>query len=204
MPDHPSGPSRKVGRDPWAVRVALVAALSVGALLAGMALVLSNDDRGPDRSASGAAPEAPPLLAVAYQGEERLGATELDVSELLGAGTPVVLNFWADQCPPCRAEMPAFQRVAEAFADEFLLVGVDVGPLIGLGSRGGAVDLLAELGITYPAVYALDANVMLDYGVLGMPTTIFYDAGGVEVSRTSGLLTEDALVAGVEAIVGPA
>jgi thiol-disulfide isomerase/thioredoxin len=37
----------------------------------------------------------------------------------------VALNFWAGQCPPCRAEMPAFQRVYDRHSDDFLLVGVD-------------------------------------------------------------------------------
>jgi len=85
--------------------------------------------------------------------------------------------------------MPAFQRLCDTYRGDFLLVGVDVGPLIGLGSRQGTEDLLEELGQAYPAAYAVDAHAMLDYGVLGVPTTVFYEGDGNEISRQSGLLT---------------
>lgn len=141
---------------------------------------------------------------VAYQGADVLGAVELDFSEVLASGTPVVLNFWAGQCPPCRAEMPAFQRVHDAHAGEFLLVGVDIGPFLGLGSHESAQELLAELGITYPAAYAVDARSVRDHNVLGMPSTIFLDGSGVEVGRHTGLLTEQAFDARVRELLGAA
>lgn len=139
---------------------------------------------------------------IAYQGTDVLGAERLDFTQLLGTGTPVVLNFWAGQCPPCRAEMPAFQRVYETYGDGFLLVGVDIGPYVGLGSRQSAIDLLAELDISYPAAGAEDARAVQDYSVLGMPTTIFYSGDGVEADRHTGLLTEAMLVARVQDLIG--
>lgn len=139
---------------------------------------------------------------VAYQGADLLGAEELDFTDLLGGGTPVALNFWAGQCPPCRAEMPAFQRVYERHSDEFLLVGVDIGPFIGLGSHDDARALLAELSITYPAVYAVDDRAVRDYNIVSMPTTVFYTADGQEHSRHSGLMTEQQFEAAVEEIIG--
>ncbi len=138
---------------------------------------------------------------VAYQGAERLGAEELNFTQLLGRGTPVALNFWAGQCPPCRAEMPAFQRVFDRHSDEFLLVGVDIGPFIGLGSHDDARTLLAELDVTYPTAYAVDERAVRDYNVVGMPTTIFYTGDGQEHSRHSGLMTEEQFEATVEEIV---
>ena len=141
---------------------------------------------------------------VAYQGADVLGAEELDFGQLLGTGTPVVLNFWAGQCPPCRAEMPDFQRVYDRHEGEFLLVGVDIGPFVGLGSHESAQALLAELGITYPAAYAVDAGAVRDNRVLGMPTTVFFDDAGVEVDRVSGLLSEDAFESRVRDLIGSA
>ncbi|MCH8165217.1 MAG: TlpA family protein disulfide reductase [Planctomycetes bacterium] len=92
----------------------------------------------------------------AYQGAAQLGGStvEFDDVKLAAAGKPIVLNFWGGSCPPCRAEMPGFQRVYERNRDDFLMIGLDVGPFFGLGTRNSALSLLDELGITYPAAYA--------------------------------------------------
>jgi thiol-disulfide isomerase/thioredoxin len=188
-----------IGRSVWlalggalVVVVALVGALGIGlgqqeSTTPPTAAAGSGSGSTTSSSTDGAFP------VVAYQGADALGASELDFTELLGQGRPVVLNFWAGQCPPCRAEMPAFQGVYDQYSSDFLLLGVDIGPFIGLGSNQSAIDLLAELDITYPAAQALDARAVQDYSVLSMPTTIFYDGSGMEVSRRAGLLTEDAL-----------
>jgi len=153
---------------------------------------------GPDATESAPAGRFP---IVAYQGADLLGGEELDFTDLLGRGTPVVLNFWAGQCPPCRAEMPAFQRVYDRYKDDVLLVGVDIGPFIGLGSHDDARALLAELGITYPAAYAVDDRAVHDYAIVGMPTTVFYTADGTEHSRHNGLMTEQQFEQAVQQIV---
>lgn len=201
-----SGTSGNPQRGRW---LAIVGIFAVGIVLAGaVAIGLSQPDtaetgdRGATAPSVAAADGAFPI--VAYRGADLLGADELDFSQLLGTGTPVVLNFWAGQCPPCRAEMPAFQRVYDRFGSEFLLVGVDIGPFIGLGSHESAIELLDDLDITYPTAYALDARAVQDNEVLGMPTTIFYDGTGKVVGRHTGLLTEADLEARVAELVGQA
>ena len=163
------------------------------------------DDGSPSRAPTSPGDEAPTAAGsfsiVAYQGAQLLGAEELDFADLLGRGTPVALNFWAGQCPPCRAEMPAFQRVYDRHRHEFLLVGVDIGPFIGLGSHDDARALLAELDISYPAAYAVDDRAVRDYNIVSMPTTVFYTADGTEHSRHNGLMTEDQFEEAVEQIV---
>jgi len=52
-----------------------------------------------------------------YQGEEVLGASPVNFADVLDDGKPVVLKFWGGDCPPCRAEMPGFQRVYESHRD---------------------------------------------------------------------------------------
>ena len=116
-----------------------------------------------------------------YQGQERLGAESLNFSDLLGE--PVVLNFWAGLCPPCRAEMPEFQEFYDDYSDRVVLLGIDVGQFTSLGNRDDAQALLKELGVTYPAGFTEDPSIMRNFKVLGMPTTVFVDSKG-EVFRS--------------------
>ena len=111
---------------------------------------------------------APNFTFTMYQGEDKLGASELDLAQL--RGQPVVLNFWAGLCPPCRAEMPDFQSFYDKFKDRATLIGIDLGQFTGLGSQQDAKDLLQELGVTYPAGFTNDSGVVKDFKILGMPT----------------------------------
>lgn len=133
-----------------------------------------------------------------YQGADELGGFQVDFNTLIGQGRPVILNFWAGACPPCRAEMPAFQRVYDANKDDILLVGVDIGPYVQLGSQQDARNLLTELGITYPAAFSVSRQPVIDYNVQGMPTTVFFNAAGEIVSVTSGFISESELESTVE------
>jgi thiol-disulfide isomerase/thioredoxin len=81
-----------------------------------------------------------------YQGQDVLGGEQVDFSGVVGDGKPVVLNFWAGLCPPCRLEMPDLQEVHEEFGDQIVLVGVDVGTFTGLGDEQEGRALLQEVG----------------------------------------------------------
>jgi len=199
--------SNGVGRNVW---LAAIAAAVIGVVAIGIFAFSSggqetnataSSENGTATSTSTDSDGNFPIIAYP-EGIAALGPNELEFTELLGTGKPVVLNFWAGQCPPCRAEMPAFQSVYDTYSDDFLLVGVDIGPFIGLGTRQSAIDLLVDLDITYPTAYSVDARAMQDFNVLGMPTTVFYDGDGVEVNRHTGLLTEQALEENVRALVG--
>ena len=130
----------------------------------------------------------PDFRLTAYQGEGALGGPEVNFSQVLAKGKPVVLNFFAGQCPPCRAEMPDFQKVHEKFQDRVLILGLDIGPFVGLGSRDDGKKLLRELRITYPAATTFDSNVVRVYRVLGMPTTVFITPQGQLVKNHAGIL----------------
>ena len=97
--------------------------------------------------------------------------------------------------------MPDLQAVYEEYGDRILLVGLDVGPFVGLGSRADGQALLAELAVTYPAGTTMDSNVVFDYTLLGMPTTYFISPDGEIVDTWTGLLTEDKLVELVEQLL---
>ena len=123
-----------------------------------------------------------------YRGEEILGAMELQFSEVLSKGRPIVLNFFAGLCPPCRAEMPDFQAVSVEYQDEVTIFSLDIGPFVGLGSRQTGKDLVEELGLTYPTGSTAEAGVVRAYRVLGMPTTVFITSDGKVANTWSGFL----------------
>ncbi len=126
-----------------------------------------------------------------YQGVGELGSKDLELSQL--QGEPVVLNFWAGLCPPCRAEMPQFQLFYEEFKDRITLVGIDIGPFMRLGSHNDAEDLLRELGVTYPAGFTSDGGVPRKYNITGMPTTVFIKPNGEIFEKRTGALDRNSL-----------
>jgi thiol-disulfide isomerase/thioredoxin len=128
-----------------------------------------------------------------YRGDDILGATEINFSDLF-QGKPVVLNFWAGLCPPCRAEIPDFQRFHEEFGDRIILFGVDAGPFTGLGSNNNGRELIEELGVSYPAGSTTDANIIREYRVLSMPSTIFITSDGKIFRNWGGILDEAKLI----------
>lgn len=130
---------------------------------------------------------APNFAITLFQGEDVLGANELNIHDLLN-GQPLVLNFWAGLCPPCRAEMPDLQLFNEEYKDRLTLLGVDLGQFTGLGTQQDAEDLLEELGVTYPTGFTNDPNVIKDYRVFGLPATIFIDSNGEIFKNWGGAL----------------
>lgn len=136
---------------------------------------------------------APDFPIAVYQGGEVLGGEEVRFSEILAQGKPVVLNFWAGLCPPCRLEMPDLQAAHEKYQDRVVLVGIDVGVFTGLGDREDGLALLRELNVSYPAGTTPDGEVLAAYQLIGMPSTYFITPDGRIVNTWSGLLNEEKL-----------
>jgi thiol-disulfide isomerase/thioredoxin len=136
----------------------------------------------------------------AYQGAEAIGGETVDLSRVVGHGRPVVLNFWGGLCPPCRDEMPAFQRAHERTGDRVLFLGVDVGPFVGLGGRQDARDLIATLGVTYPNGWTFNSRALKDYRLRGIPSTWFFHGDGTVYRVWNGFIPEDELGALVDGL----
>ena len=168
--------------------------LAVAALVLVAAAIVVGVKFGGSGSAVGE--RAPDLSFTLFQGGSELGGRHLNIHQL--DGKPVILNFWAGLCPPCRAEMPDLQAFHDDFKDDVTLVGVDIGQFMGLGSQQDAENLLRELGITYPAGFTEDRGVVRDYQILGMPTTVFINPDGTIFEKWTGALNRRVLEQKVE------
>lgn len=114
-------------------------------------------------------------------------------------GKPVVLNFWASWCPPCKEEMPDFESVFRELGDEvqFMMVNVTDGERETVEKGQAYVD--AE-GFTFPIFYDTDQDAAYQYGISSIPTTYFIDADGVVVAGSRGMIDEEVLRRGIEMI----
>ena len=133
---------------------------------------------------------APDFAIIVSQGEDLLGGDNVAMASLLGQ-KPVVLNFWAAECPPCRAELPEFQEFHEEYGDRILVLAIDLGQFTNQGTPEQGRELLAELGVHMPAGYTEDAQILPKYKVLGLPTTIFINADGSIHNKWTGALNKD-------------
>ena len=101
-------------------------------------------------------------------------------------GTPMVVNYFAAWCAPCRAELPDFEAVHREIGDEVVFLGI---------SRDNVTDswrtLIEETGVSYTTVF--EGNIQGSFAHLGatsMPTTVFIDADGTVQRTWSGVLTD--------------
>ena len=104
-------------------------------------------------------------------------------------GTPVVLNWYASWCGPCRREIPDFQKAYNALDGEVVFIGVNLQE-----DPERAVGLLDVFVAKYPALLDVDGEVAAHYRLLGMPTTFFIDADGIVRASGAGLIIEEVLV----------
>jgi cytochrome c biogenesis protein CcmG/thiol:disulfide interchange protein DsbE len=110
-------------------------------------------------------------------------------------GTPVVLNFWASWCDPCRAEAPLLERGwRDAGRQGVLFLGLDM-----QDARDDARKFLREFSITYPNVREAGDETSRRYGMTGIPETFFISARGQLVGHVIGAITAGQLRAGVAA-----
>lgn len=89
-------------------------------------------------------------------------------------GKPVIINFWASWCGPCRKEMPDFQAVYEQYKDAGLQVyGINVGE-----SKVAVRDFRETVGAKFPVLLDTHEEAQNAYKILPLPATFFVDSGG--------------------------
>jgi thiol-disulfide isomerase/thioredoxin len=185
--NQPTGQNSGRGKNKLRLFIPLAIILTVAAIACGGSDSSSTSIVGDGASSSSSKDQAPNFSITMYQGQDVVGAEEVSLHSLFG-DKPIVLNFWAGLCPPCRAEMPDLQEFNNKFEDRALLLGIDLGQFTGLGNQKDAQELLDELEVTYPAGFTNDGDVIQDYRVLGMPTTIFIDKDGNIFNKWTGAL----------------
>ncbi|RAO30770.1 putative thiol-disulfide oxidoreductase ResA [Micromonospora saelicesensis] len=102
---------------------------------------------------------------------------------------PAVINVWASWCPPCRKELPAFQRLSERAAGQLQVVGVN-----SRDSRGGAQSIGEDFGVRFPILVDQGEALQRELKRNAIPLTLFVDADGqVRHIDASGALDDTKL-----------
>ncbi len=140
--------------------------------------------------ATAAANDLPPAPAVGHPAPDFTLTTVTGETFTLSAlrGRPVVLNFWATWCPPCRAELPELQAASARLTGQVQIVGIDQGE-----SAAQVQAFAASLGLRFTMPLDSDTTVSRLYGVRSLPTTFFIDRGGVIRQIQIGPVTEATL-----------
>ncbi len=122
---------------------------------------------------------------------------EVKLSDFIGK--PVVLNFWASWCGPCKSEMPEFEEVYRELGEDIQFMMVNMTD----GSRETqeiASEYIAENGYSFPVFYDNDMDAAITYGVSAIPMTLFIDAEGNAVAQARSAIDMETLRKGIDMI----
>ena len=175
-----------MNRNRWYALTGLICLLGLAALAWG---------RGPGDRTAAALPPAPAMGHPAP--EFTLSTPEGETVTLSDLrGRPVVLNFWATWCGPCRAEMPELQRLHENLEPAGVVVlGVNQNE-----TETAIASFRQELGVDFPTVIDRRMGVSREYAVNSIPTTFFIDRDGTVRDIFTGPMTDAVLADKLKAI----
>jgi len=110
--------------------------------------------------------------------------------------SPIILNFWASWCPPCRDETPHFEKIWRLYKEkDVVVIGINV-----QDDLNSANEYISEFDVTF--INGMDKNgrIMVDYGVTGLPVTFFLDREGMIIGRWVGSIGASSLESRAEAL----
>ena len=136
--------------------------------------------------------EAPDFTVVDADG------TEVKLTDYVGK--PIVLNFWASWCSPCKSEMPDFNEAWGEQGEEvnFLMVNMTDGSRETMDTAKAYVE---EQDFSFPVFFDTQSEAAIAYWAYSLPTTYFIDADGYVVARAIGAIDSATLQKGIDMIL---
>ncbi|MDR1321951.1 MAG: redoxin domain-containing protein [Gracilibacteraceae bacterium] len=122
---------------------------------------------------------------------------EVKLSDLFGK--PIVLNFWASWCPPCKTEMPEFDKVYKESGGDVRFMMVDLADGWQETTEKG-LQYAEDQGFSFPVYFDTRQEGAYIYGIQAIPTTIFIDGDGYIVTAAQGAIDEKTLLKGLDLI----
>jgi len=154
----------------------------------------SNPDNSENNSNNENEPETMPAMDFTV-----LNENDEEISLLSLTGKPIVLNFWASWCSPCKQEFPDFQKAYDKYGSdvEFVMVNLTDGIQ---ETQEKAKDFIDSNDYTLPIYYDVNQDAAYTYYVYSIPTTFFINADGNIVAYAQSMLDSENLELGISMI----
>ena len=125
------------------------------------------------------------------------GGMSVKLSDYLGK--PVIVNFWASWCGPCKSEMPEFEEAFKQYGSQIQFMMINL--TFGSETESSAKSFILDNGYNFPVYFDATGDASGLYGVSAIPTTYFINAKGEIEARAVGALNAETLRKGIDILL---